>query len=444
MAHSPDTYDACSVEGSRLLPPDHPARMELNDEVHARPPVALHGPARLTSLAIVADDAARDTHWQAVCALAESQGVAPPPRGSSHVVLEFAGNRLVYERHSEFTRFVFIVSGAANDPFAEPAIHQLDQAWVSTLPGQVLVATHVALLPVVGQEPPIEDIAARYFAGNTLVGARIGGDSATAFTDFRIHADGFSRMLILDRGMTSRQAGRMAQRLFEIDCYRMLALLALPTARQLGPAVQAWENELAGITTALEQADESMEQGLLLRLTKLEAAIQRSKAQNNFRFGAAAAYYGLVQRRIVELREERIKGVQNFDEFTERRLAPAMANCRNVAERQRSLSQRVAQVTQLLSTRVDLTREKQNQSLLESMDRRAALQLRLQSTVEGLSVAAVTYYVVGLVGYAVKGIKTIGFPIDATVATAVSVPVVALLAALGIRRIRRKVEGSQH
>jgi uncharacterized membrane-anchored protein len=297
---------------------------------------------------------------------------------------------------------------------------------------------------VVDQEPPIEAIASRYFAGNTLVGGRIGGDAATTFTDFRIHPDGFSRMLILDRGLTSRQAGRMAQRLFEIDCYRMLALLALPTARQLAPAVQAWENELAGITTALEQADESMEPELLLRLTKLEAAIQRSKAQSNYRFGAAAAYYGLVQRRIAELREERIKGVQNFDEFTERRLAPAMANCRNVAERQRSLSQRVSQVTQLLSTRVDLTREKQNQSLLESMYRRAALQLRLQSTVEGLSVAAVTYYVVGLVGYVVKGIKALGLPIDSTVATAASVPFVALLAALGIRRIRRKVEGSHH
>ncbi len=99
-----------------------------------------------------------------------------------------------------------------------------------------------------------------------------------------------------------------------------------------------------------------------------------------------------------------------------------MNTCRAAAARQESLSQRVARATQLLSTRVDVTREKQNQAVLESMNRRAAAQLRLQQTVEGLSVAAITYYIVGLVGYAAKGAKAAGLAVSPDLAMAVSIP----------------------
>jgi uncharacterized membrane-anchored protein len=116
-----------------------------------------------------------------------------------------------------------------------------------------------------------------------------------------------------------------------------------------------------------------------------------------------------------------------------------MATCESVARRQRELSERVARASRLLSTRVDIVRERQNQELLGSMDRRARLQLRLQETVEGLSVAAITYYVVGLVGYAAKGLKSVGLAVDADLAMGISIPIVALLAALGVRQIRRSV-----
>jgi uncharacterized membrane-anchored protein len=144
-----------------------------------------------------------------------------------------------------------------------------------------------------------------------------------------------------------------------------------------------------------------------------------------------------VQRRIEELREQRIQGLQTFREFTERRLAPAMNTCRAAAARQESLSQRVARATQLLSTRVDVSREKQNQAVLESMNRRAAAQLRLQQTVEGLSVAAITYYIVGLVGYAAKGAKSAGLAVNPDLAMALSIPVVLLLGVWGLRRVRK-------
>ncbi len=123
----------------------------------------------------------------------------------------------------------------------------------------------------------------------------------------------------------------------------------------------------------------------------------------------------------------------------ERRLAPAMNTCRAVSTRQDKLSERVARANQLLATRVDITRERQNQSLLESMNRRAKAQLKLQQTVEGLSIAAVTYYFVGLIGYLVKGIKTLGYGLNPELIMAISIPIVAVLAGLGITRIKQTI-----
>jgi uncharacterized membrane-anchored protein len=314
--------------------------------------------------------------------------------------------------------------------------------FLARIPGQVMVASNGALLRSPdwwSEQNDYDQIAANFFDGNALIGSRVGDDAATALTDFRVHADGFSRFLLLDHHMSARQAGRIVQRVLEIDTYRMMALLALPVARELTPFLAGCESELAQVTTVLERASDEDEASLLDRLTRLEAQIEGRLSATDYRFAAASAYYELVQRRIAELREHRIRGLQTFGEFTERRLAPAMHTCRMSAARQESLSERVARANQLLATRVDITREKQNQALLESMNRRAKAQLKLQQTVEGLSVAAVTYYIVGLIGYLIKGLKSTGLELNPELLMAISIPVVALLAGYGINRIRAAI-----
>ena len=419
------------------LPPDHPLRIELNDEAHARPPEALTAPLRLSFLALYSDPQQRDSEWEHLCELVRRMGGTPPAR-ANHYSADLGPFRVKWERHTEFTRYKFIVAGAAPDPFHPPALHAVPADWLAALPGEIVVATHAALLPADAQGEDHEALAARHFGGEALAGAQIAAGAGIAFTDFRIR-DGFSRLLVLDRGMTPRQAGRSMQRLLEIDTYRLMALLALPVAHSLTPWLNGAERELAQITAALVDSNETTEPQLLERLTRLEAEIESRESAHHYRFTAAAAYYELVQRRIEELREVRIQGLPTFREFTERRLAPAMNTCRSVSARLESLSQRVARATQLLSTRVDVTRERQNQQVLESMNRRAEAQLRLQQTVEGLSAAAITYYVVGLVGYAAKGLKALGWPVDVELAVALSIPLVALAALLGVRHVRSVV-----
>ncbi len=421
------------------LPPDHPQRQELNDEVHARPPEPLIAPTRLSYLALLCDAAQREAGWAAVCDLCHRYNVEPPANSVLHFTMDLGAFRLKWERHTEFVRYMFIVEGGTGDPFDQPAIAAAPEDWVSALPGQVMVAAHAALIRA---EPGALDpraIGNRWFGGNVPVGAAISDGAATALTDFRLHDGGFSRFLLLDHATTPWQAGRVAQRLLEIDTYRIMALLALPAARAAGPLLASWERELARITASMVSAVEADEPALLDRLTQLEAQIENQQSETRYRFGAADAYYELMQRRIDELREQRIPGLQTFHEFTERRLAPAMNTCRSIAIRQESLSQRVARATRLLSTRVDLEREQQNQALLASMNSRARLQLRLQSTVEGLSVAAVTYYVSALVGHAAEALKAVGVHVEPDLAIGISIPIVAIVAWLGIHHIRKVV-----
>lgn len=424
-----------------MLPPDDPRRISLNDEVHARPPEPLRTPCRVSCVALLPPPRQHGEEWRAVSQLCRRFGIEPPSPAASHYSVDFGPFRLVFEMHTEFARYTFVAPASDDSlPFAEAAITEVPADWLSALPGRVIAATHVALVRGQG-EISLEDTARQHFLGHQLIGSTIAGGAATAVTDLRVHDDGFGRVLVEDRGLTSRQAGRMVQRLLEIDTYRMMALLALPAAREMLPVLAQCEQELTDIAVALVGSSEQDEPRLLDKLTALEAAIAGRSSESCFRFGAAAAYYELVQRRIAELREDRLQGLQTFRDFIERRLAPAMNTCRSVGRRQELLSSRVERATQLLSTRVDVTRERQNQNVLRSMDRRAALQLRLQSTVEGLSVAAITYYVVGLVGYAAKALTSIGIPIDAEIAMGMSIPIAALLMVLGVRNNRRLVHG---
>jgi uncharacterized membrane-anchored protein len=247
---------------------------------------------------------------------------------------------------------------------------------------------------------------------------------------------------VIDQGMTAGQGGRLLQRLLEIETYRMTALLSLPLARELSPRLSQAERDLAGIIEALSAEPDSDDRQLLERLTKLAAEVERLSSSSSFRFAAGRAYYALVGRRIDELREERIPGIQTVGEFMERRLAPAIATCDATARRIEDLSSRIARAGDLLRTRVDIALEEKNRDLLAAMNKRAQLQLRLQQTVEGLSVAAISYYLVGLLGYAAKGAKAAGMPVDPDLAMGLGVPLAVLLVWMGLKRFKKSLHAA--
>ena len=158
-----------------------------------------------------------------------------------------------------------------------------------------------------------------------------------AWTDFHVHGDGFSRILVRDSGLSPYQVGRLVQRLLEIETYRIFALLSLPLARTAAAEISKIDHDLADVTDNLsEMHDIADEREMLIRITSLAARIERIASTTTYRFGASLAYYALVMGRIEELREERIEGLQTIGEFMERRLAPAMRTCESVASAART------------------------------------------------------------------------------------------------------------
>ena len=424
-----------------ILPADHPERFALAEEAHSRPPESVDVPTRATYVALLVEPEQREhelVHLGALCAL---HGVAAPRAGATHFSASLGDLRVKWERHGEFSGYTFFAPGRSPQPFSEPATARLPAAWLAAMPGQTLVAAHAKLVPDTG-EPPDAAALAAHFDGNIVVGAEVGDGAGLAYTDFRMHPDGFSRFLVIDRGLTPRQAGRTLQRLFEIEVYRMLALLALPIARRLSPRIVAIERSLAALTDGIAHG-RGDDEALLQELTRLAAEVESGLVASQFRFGACRAYFELVTTRIGELRERRLPGIQTIAEFMERRFTPAVATCNTVSQRLHDLSERVAQASGLLSTRVDITRERQNQALLASMDRRAKLQLRLQQTVEGLSVAAIVYYVAGVVGYLAKAVKAGGAHIEPDLVVGVVIPIVALLVLVEVRAARKRVRAAE-
>lgn len=244
-------------------------------------------------------------------------------------------------------------------------------------------------------------------------------------------------MVLINRSMSPGQTGRMVQRLFEIESYRMLALLALPIAKHQMGEIDSIRKQLNKITDGLLDGGDDRE--LLQQLSRLSAQAESLIGDSQYRFSAARAYHGLVARRIDELREVRLEGVQPFSEFLHRRLVPALETCDTVSQRQERLNSRLQRATTLLRTRIEVTHEEQNQQLLSSMNKRAELQLRLQQTVEGLSVAVLTYYITGLLGYALKGLSAAGWHLPVELIVGGSVPLVLLSVLQISKRLRRQL-----
>ncbi len=432
------------------LPTDHPLRRELADEVHARPPVVVPAPAVVSALALLAPAGSDDL--MPLADLARRAGVELDLRShAQHMVVEIGGLHIKYERHTEFVSYTFVqhLPGAelATLDQLPSAFDALPPDWLAGLPGQTIAALDIVLVPGHAHEPTQEELA-RLFPGPGLVGSQVADGAAWVFSDFQLTADGRGRWLALDWRLAATQRARLVQRLIEVSTYRVMALLAFPLARERGRELMRDEQRLSLITEQIAALGahserpievETQERQLLDDLTQLAAEAERAVASTSYRYGAAQAYWDLVSKRLQDMREARLGGVPTVAEFLSRRLEPAMATVAAMARRQQELSARVARASELLRTRVDIAREEQNQALMAAMDRRGKLSLRLQQTVEGLSVAALTYYGVGLVGYLAKPIKGLIPGFEPEWAMAVAVPLLGFLVWRGVHRVRREL-----
>lgn len=420
----------------------HSLRFRLVNEAHIRPYIQVKLPCRASHLAFTTRNiplSHEHTHIKKLC---EHYGVVPPVENSKHYSENFRDFLFKWERHNEFSTYTFLRQDEENIPFDRPAIKEVPENWLAELNYKLLVALHLVILPRT-TTPPTQTDLHRYFSADSLVGSSVIDEAALVWTDFRIHSDGFSRMLILDRSLHARQTGRLLQELLEMESYRILALLGFPLAESLNPMLGKLDQRLTRLSRQMVSISTLEEEhSLLSELANLEAEIEKLNSETAYRFGATRAYHSIVEHRIVNLKEVELGGLQTLSSFLERRFLPAMNTCESISSRLEHLSRRVARASQILSARVDLALESQNRDLLHSMDRRAHYQFRLQETVEGLSIAAISYYVVGLVNYVLKGIESAGYQINPEAVLGGTIPIVIASVWFTVRRIKNKISKS--
>jgi len=421
MYDTPDTTKAQKANGLGMI--EHEERASVLGELHARPLLSVKMPRRVYHFAFLTNEEEAQADRANINALAEARGAAPPAPRSKFHQCDFGAWDLRWEQHTEFTTYTWSTGNDAEEPFTRNnPIAEGDVAFKA--PGRLIVAVN---LSIVSRTKLISSVG-EFFSPESLCVVEASDGQARVSTDFLVDPNGFTRFLIESRGMTERRAGRLMQRVLEIETYRTLALLGLPVARKVGPVLGRMEHELSDITGEISKSqDHHKSHALLMRLGGLTAELEAQSAATAFRFGATRAYYDLVRSRLELIHETPTGDNVSITAFFNRRLVPAIETCNAVEARQGRLTGQLARAADLLRTGIQFDLEQQNRGLLRSMNRRAKLQLRLQQTVEGLSVAAISYYVIGLVGYIAKGLSELGGAfslIKPGLVTAVAVPIV--------------------
>lgn len=418
----------------------HPLRTELHDELHTRPRPAITVPHVIAHASVI-HPSQYPSYPKALLVWCASHGIEPPAPGRFHFTAAVGTTRLRWELHGEFHGYTFYDTECdAQEPFAPNNADRFLEQLLQREDGQLIAALRLTVLAA--DECAFGNaLASQTFDGQELISASVCDRCVDMYSDFRLDQAGFGRFLLIERESRPRQLGRVVQSIIDMEVYRMMAMLAYPEARELASSLRAIEPRLSGLVARLDLAEASEEPEILQDLTRLSAEIEQLSTYSAYRLDAASAYRGLVRQSLVDLREVRLGWQQTPSEFLKRRFDPAMNFCEAVNVRLESVSARVSRASGLLSTRVEIDRERQNQELLGAINERAAAQLHLQQTVEGLSVAAIAYYATGLIGYLFKGADKAGLPIYAELATGMAVVPVVLLVWYFLRRARGGIDG---
>jgi len=421
---------------------DHPLRYQLTNELHARPFPVLTVPGTAVFLAVkqAPDAVARDrgldlTH---LIALLDRFGAPHPPPGATHYSGQIGRHVLKWEQHTEFVTYTVFTDGLSARAFDPADFAVFPQDWLADMPGTRLTSALMRIEAHDGDATAIKRHIRDWFEPESMAIAEVLDQSAVIASDFRIDPTGHSRIAVFVPATTGkRRVGRIVQRLFEIETYKTMAMLGLPVARDLGAEMNRLEERLVDLVADLRRPDANAA-GTLDALLEVSAELEHMAMRHGYRFSATVAYSALVKQRIEVLRETRFLGRQSFREFMMRRFDPAMRTCLSTAARLENLTVRAERAGNLLRTRVDVERSEQNQKVLQSMNRRADLQLRLQRTVEGLSVVAISYYAVSLAGYLLYPLTEPLQVSKGMITAVVTVPVVGVVWWL-IRRVHKRM-----
>ncbi len=384
------------------------SRAHLYQETHARPYLNLPVPCAVGHLLFWKGDTQSTALLDLAKALAKRQGVTPNTHQNSFFEYTCQNYHIRFEQHTEFDTLTIAQSLEVDTPvFSVNPLEMIDELALAEMDAQILVKTHVhlGLNPVDVNEVKIE--VNKQFSninGQTLVyGSKVMEQRAEVYTDFRLDAQGFLRYFAVSHSLNSTDAGRLVTRLIEMENYRILALIPMKDARTVSKELTGIDASLAQILTAIsDNDDESNPMAAHQRLDELLEIAKVVESHRNTlssRFAASQAYYQIVKFSYDKLHEEKLGSLQRLQTFVERRLGPAVRTFDSMHRRLEDISHRIDRIAELLRTEINVQMQLQNSAMLAGMNNSAKMQLKMQKTVEGISIVALTYYAISVLGY---------------------------------------------
>ena len=431
--------------GVDTLSADPELRHSLSEELHARAFHDFDGAGRFIRFVyLVGNDDSKVVKY--VNKYLRSRKLSEMPDTAKFYRVDLTGFALRIERHTEFLTISFVEkglrvkSGISKNSFDESRLSHMPFKWAQNAPASLFHSIWVE----VGGVPPINLSQSRMLKildSRAVASNNFSENAAQVHFSFDIDSNGYSRVVIFNSSIEATRMGRVVQRVVEIETYRLLALLGLSAVKKYSGRLSSIEDVLNGLTSDLAKEikkPDGQVQPLLTILSSQAADVEDIYSRTSYRLAATKAYRGILTGRLERMQMTRLSGFQGVRGFLDRRMTPAMDSCTAFSDRLSSLSSRLNRAGALLRTQTELVIQRQNRDLLHSMDQRAKQQLRLQQTVERLSIAAVTYYGVGLVGYVASSLPIDQWGLTLTFIKALSVPLIAIAVWLGIRKVKEK------
>lgn len=408
---------------------EHPLRRWAVDEMRLRrfAPVSSHCDIYQVVRLIEQGERAAEDRWLINDRPDFNEWTLAPRHGSGQTS---SGIYFIWERHTEATTLTLIFPHDASPTVKMPYIK-----WLEEWPGGVVRATQITVMP------NADDIDAQLQSSGISKQEMVCCDinaGLRIWSDFSIHGDGYGRLIVTAGDVGDGERGRIIQRVQELGNYRNLALLGFPTVQQYGPQVDALEQQLSEHAKRVSMSNDD-DETLLTELATISSELEVIRSATGFRLSATAAYAEVAADRLASLNVQTVANYQSLTDFTERRLVPASRTCSVFRQRLTHIAERISGVMHTLDVQIDSRIKTQNLGLMQSMERSTQLQLRLQTLVEGLSVIAAAYYLVGLIAYVSKGVAA--FPSGARYEIfvgAITLPVI-LLIYIFVRHLRHKV-----
>lgn len=411
------------------MPTDHPYRAAIMDEVHARPVAIIPETCRLRRLVFVTPPEVGVTQrvLERFAAFCTSIGAPAPHASDRQHSFATATRHVTWEFHTEFVTVTWRAELTDRQNWPDDIGLECLHA------GQLIGAMRIDIIA----DSCIPERLIPGFNLASLCLADIEGGKAQVATDFVPDGDKFTRFELAAGGLTTLRRSIIVRRLLEIETYRTMALLGLPLARSVSPDLRKIEIDLTRLVEGLSDATTpAAVQSALMALHALSVRSGQLSERLGYRFAAGHAYGEILRMRLGGLRESGTTRGSTLTHFVGNRVDPGLATCAAMEKRLAVLSAKIERAIGLLDVRIGVDMQLQNAAVLDSIAQTARSQFLLQRTVEGLSTIAISYYLLGILSYALAGpLEELHW--EKTMTLSIAAPFVVLAVWLMARAVRK-------